>query len=459
MQKYIGDKAFYKRTLALMLPILFQNAISTFVSLLDNIMVGSVGTYQMTGVSIANQLLFVFNLCIFGAVSGAGIFGAQFFGDGNHDGVRYAFRYRIIACLLLTVGAMALFIFFGDPLLASYVTDSSEAALDTLKYGREYLDIMLIGLIPFALSQSYSSALRETGKTFMPMLSGIIAVFVNLFFNWVFIYGKLGVPAMGAAGAAIATVISRFAELLIIAVWAHTHTKENIFIKGSLTSLYIPKDIIRSITVKGFPLLMNEALWAAGIAKLAQCYAMRGIDVIAAMNINNTIGNVFNIIYLSMGSAISIIIGQMLGAGKLKESMDEYNKLTVFSIVLSTLFGIALALTAKFFPMLYNTEAEIKQMATYLLYITACEMPLGAYLNAEYFTIRSGGKTVLAFIFDSAFTWAVNVTVAYCLARFTDFNIYIIYGTVIGTEALKCILGYFIIKSGAWQQNIVSSHK
>jgi len=459
MNKYIGDKDFYKRVTRIMLPILFQNAISTFVSLLDNVMVGSVGTYQMTGVSVANQLLFVFYLFIFGAVSGAGIFGAQFYGDNNHDGVRYTFRYRIIVCLFLTSCAIALFFYGGDFLLSRYVTDASTASLETLRYGREYLNVSLIGLIPFALTQCYSSTLRETGETFMPMLSSIISVLVNLFFNWVFIFGKLGAPALGAAGAAVATVISRFVELFVIAIWAHRHTEKNIFIKGCFKSLYIPKDIIKDITVKGFPLLMNEGLWAAGMAKLAQCYAMLGINVIAAMNINNTIGSVFNIIYIAMGTAISIIIGQMLGAGQMDEAMSEYKKLTVYTIFLSTLFGIAMAATAKLFPMFYNTTDEIRHMATVLLIITSCSMPVGAYLNAEYFTIRSGGKTILAFIFDSAFTWLINVTVASSLVKFTNLNIYYVYGIVMSMDILKCILGFFIIKSGAWRQNIVSEHK
>ena len=178
--RYIGDRAFYRRVLGIAVPIMIQNGITNFVSLLDNIMVGQVGTVPMSGVSIVNGLLVVFNLCIFGATSGAGIFTAQFHGSGDSQGVRHTFRFKILVCLLISLVGCVLFIQGGDSLIGLYLTGDGDAATASgaLMYGRQYLLVMLWGFLPFALTNAYASTLRETGKTFLPMLAGITAVLV-----------------------------------------------------------------------------------------------------------------------------------------------------------------------------------------------------------------------------------------------------------------------------------------
>ena len=212
--KYFGDRRFYKTALAVALPIMVQNGITNFVGMLDNIMVGRVGTVEMTGVSIANTILFVFNLAVFGAVSGAGIFGAQFFGKGDMDGVRSAFRFKLLECAAILVLGTGIFLCFGSDLMELYLRgegDQSHIA-DSLRFGERYLRIMLLGLPAFALAQCYAGTLRESGQTVVPMTAGLVAVVVNCFCNWVLIFGKLGLPRLGTDGAAIATVLSRFVE-------------------------------------------------------------------------------------------------------------------------------------------------------------------------------------------------------------------------------------------------------
>ena len=247
--RYIGNKAFYRMTLAIAVPIMIQNGISNFVSMLDNIMVGSVGTEQMTGVSIVNQLIFVFNLMIFGTVSGAGIFGAQFHGNGDHKGVRDTFRFKLISCALMTALGAAVFLFFGDDLIRMYL--QGEGAIEQIEasfgYAKQYLFIMMIGLIPFFVSQCYSSTLRETGETMLPMVSGIVAVIVNLCFNSLLIFGLFGLPKLGSAGAAIATVISRFVEAAIVMLVTHMRHDKYRFIEGAFRSFRVPGHLVGGI--------------------------------------------------------------------------------------------------------------------------------------------------------------------------------------------------------------------
>ena len=181
-KKYIGNRTFYKSVLAMMIPMILQNLVTNFVSLIDNIMVGQIGTMQMNGVSIVNQFMFVFNTAVFGAVSGAGIFGAQFFGKGDHEGHKYTVRFRMIVCIVLAVIALIVFGLFDVQLISLFLSkdDTPEEINATLDYGREYMKIMLAGLIPFVIGQAYSSTVRECGETKIPMMASMTALICSV---------------------------------------------------------------------------------------------------------------------------------------------------------------------------------------------------------------------------------------------------------------------------------------
>ena len=456
-QKYLGDRAFRQMVLRIAVPVMVQNGITNFVSLLDNIMVGQVGTEPMSGVAIVNQLLFVYSLCIFGGLAGAGIFTAQFYGQEDHEGIRQTFRYKLLTGLLLTAATFAVLLAAGEPLINLYLNESAEGGdlVSTLRFGQSYLRIMLAGLPAFMLAQVYSSTLRECGETLLPMRAGIAAVLVNLVGNWLLIYGHLSLPALGVDGAAIATVISRYVEMAIVMAWTHRHRSRNPWVVGLYRSLHIPAERVRQFFVKGFPLLVNEALWSSGMATLTQCYSMRGLSVVTAQNISSTISNLFNVVFLSMGTAISIIVGQRLGANRLKEARDLARKLIVFSILMSTGTALLLVCAAPFFPRFYQTGEDIRTLATQLMIVNAVFMPMNAFTNACYFTLRSGGKTWITFLFDSACLWAISIPIAFILSRYTDMYIVWMVVCVLSSDFLKCALGFHLVRKGVWVKNIV----
>ena len=455
---YIGDKKFYKMVIAIALPIMIQNAITQFVGLLDNIMVGNVGTDQMTGVAIANQVIFIFNLAIFGAVTGAGIFGAQFFGKGDHEGVRYAFRFKIIASVLITFAAVGAFLCFGDEIIMSYLrgegnVENIEAALS---YGKEYLFIMLLGFLPYALMYCYAGTLRESRETLLPMKAGIIAVLTNLCLNAILIFGLFGLPAMGSAGAAWATVISRFVEFFIVVIWTHKNHEKHPFIKGAFRSLYIPFRTALDILKKALPLIANESLWALGVALLGQCYSTRGYDVVAAVNISNTIANLFCVSFMSLGTAVGIIVGQQLGAGESEKAVDSARKMMVFSIATSIVFGALLALAAPLFPLLYKTEASIQALSTLMIFMRVGHMPIYAIAHSCYFTIRAGGRTFITVLFDSVFAIGIVYPIALILATFTHISILPLYFITQYVEIGKAVFGIILVSNRrVWVRNLV----
>lgn len=460
LKKYIGDRAFYRSLLAVAVPIIIQNSITNFISLIDNVMVGQIGTEQMSGVSIVNQLLFVFNLCIFGALSGAGLFGAQFYGNKEFENLKHTFRYKVIISLIICAGAIGLFLVAGEPLISLYLHEGGETgdlAL-TLHYAKKYLAISLFGLFPFTVTQIYASSLREVKHTIPPMTAGIIGVFVNMMLNYTLIFGKFGAPALGVEGAALATVISRFVECICVIVWTHLHTKECPFIVGVYRSFRIPKELVRSITVTGTPLLLNETLWAAGQAMLLQCYSLRGIATVSAMNISGVTFNTFSVLYFSMGTTIAILIGHRLGEGNLEAASSDAKKMIAFSTLLGIISGILIAICSLFFPNLYNTTEEVRALASSFIITVAISAPIQAILNASYFTLRSGGKTLLTFLFDSGYVWGFTIPLSYCIIRFTTLPVEWVYFMCYNSDIIRCIIGILLVRSRIWLNDLTKKH-
>ncbi len=460
-RKLIGDKAFYRRVLWITIPILLQNFITNFVSMLDNVMIGQVSDAEMSGVSVSNQLFFVFNLCIFGAISGAGIFGAQFHGNGNTEGVRDTFRFKLIFTTLLTLLGVAVYLTFGQSLIAYYLFDAKDPIRSAASQGFawEYMQIMLIGLLPYVVSQCFASTLRETGKTVFPMVAGIIAVLVNLVLNYLLIFDHFGRPGLGVAGAAIATVVSRFVELAVLVFGILRNISKHPFIRGAFQSLLIPRSLVMRILRKGIPLMLNETGFALGLAIVNACYSSRGLDVVAANTINQTFFNVFSVAFMAVGVSVGIVVGQLLGAEKFEEAKSSAVKLIALSIFVSLIVAFLFALLAAFIPGFYKTSDEVRLLATRMMLISAAVMPLDAFAHASYFTLRSGGKTLITILFDSGYTLVFLAPLALALSRLTDLSILPLMALCQSTHLLKCVLGYYFIKRGDWLVNIVTDRE
>lgn len=455
-KKFIGSKAFYKMVFMIALPMIIQNTITNFVNLLDNIMVGQLGTAQMSGVSVVNQLIFIFNLAVFGISSGAGVFTSQFFGCEDMDGVRQTMRYRLMASLAISAAFIGIVVWKQDALIGLFLKAESPAdAAQYLAYGKKYLAIMLWGLPAFALSNAYAGTLREGKQTVVPMASGLIAVFVNLFFNYVLIFGHFGAPALGVEGAAIATVTSRYVELAIVVLWTHLNPKKCPFVPRLYRNLYIPAKLLKMLILKGIPLMCNEILWSFAITFMNQRYALCGAGVLAALNITSVINLLSNVVTLTLGNTTGIILGQMMGAGEEKEAIRAQSRRLIFlSFVSGIVFGILLVIIAPLFPKLYNTTDQIRQMAAGMIFILAIFKPVMGLVHACYNTIRAGGKTLLTFINDSGFMWCISVPLVFCLSAFTELPILPIYFLCQAPEVLKLVLCLCIIKGDSWMQNL-----
>lgn len=448
----------YRRALSLAVPMMIQNGITNAVGLVDSVMVGSLGTEAMTAVSIIGQLIFVFNLGIFGGISGPGIYGAQFYGKGDIEGFRNAARMKRIICVFWLAAGLSAFIFADEFLIGLYLKGESktiDAAL-TMSYAKDYLRIMLIGIVPFAITQLYASSLRETGDSLKPMFSGVASVVVDIVFNYLLIFGKFGFPELGVRGAAVATVLARIAEMLVVVIWANLRRSKHEFLKGFYRTFLVPKKLAFQMIAKGLPIFFNELLWAGGIAVLTQIYSGRGLEIVAGLNISNAVCNMLNVVFIALGNAVGILTGQTLGAGDYVRAKKDSFSLMIFTGGVCCVLTAVLIAISHSFPKVYDTTEEVRALGTSFIIITALFFPVQGILNAIYFTLRSGGKTFITFIFDSVYSWVVSVPLALVLCKATPLNILAVYAIVQSADLIKTAIGYIMVKKGIWITNIVS---
>lgn len=459
LKRYVGDWNFYRSLMILIFPMIIQQGVTSFVNLLDNLMVGNLGTAPMSGVAIVNQLFFVYSVSLFGMNSGVSIFGAQFYGCGDYKGVRNATRLKLLSSAVVTVVSIVVLVMFGPQLIGLFLhesaTDTADMAL-TMESAMSYLRILLWGFPPFMMVMAYSGTLREAGHTVTSMVAGVVAVFVNLIGNYLLIYGHFGFPQMGAAGAALATVISRWVEMTILMLYAHRNEDKFPFFKGLYKSAYVPLDLWKKVAVTGSPLILNEILWSAGTTFVNQNYSLRGLTAVAANNITSTCWQLFCVIMFSMGGAIAILVGQQLGAGEIEKAKDTDRKLMFFNVALHVVIGGLLILFAPMIPHLYNTEPAVRELARQQLIIAGIALPMNAFTHGAYFTIRSGGKTMITFLFDCCYTWVISVPISFVLARYTALPMIAIYAAVQFADAIKLIIAVPMLRSGFWANNVVS---
>jgi Na+-driven multidrug efflux pump len=288
------------------------------------------------------------------------------------------------------------------------------------------------------------------------MIASIVAVATNLILNVILIFGiKDVIPAMGVAGAAIATSISRFVELFILIIWTHTNSERCPFIKGAYRSLHIPRELVYQICMKGLPLMANEILWACAVTVRTQCYSTRGMTSLAANSIATTVFNVFSVVYMAIGGSISILVGNKLGANDIDGAKDTARKMLAFSLLSAVTMSAVIFVSAPYLPHIFNITPDAKSLATYMLFVHAVFMPVYAFAHGAYFTIRSGGKMLITVLLDAGFMWALVVPFAKLITDLTPMGIYYLYPLIQGTEIIKCIISAVLLKKVKWARRLV----
>ncbi len=447
MKSLIGTKSFYKKLIAVSLPIVVQQLITSSLQLVDNIMVGSLGDSAVGSVSSVNQLYFVVILVIFGALGGAGVYSAQYFGAKDFDKLKQTFRFKVIVSIVLALISFIILSFFGR-FLISLFTETSV----TINNGVKYLEIIKWSMFPWAISVSISFTFREIGITKPLLRISIIAILTNTILNFLLIFGYLGFPQLGITGAAIATLISRFIEsglfvLLLIRKGEAFNSKIKDIFK-------INNIVLKSIIIMAIPLMLNEILWSTGQTVFFEAYSTRGDAALAAASVTGAISQLVFVTFGGISTGIAVMVGNTLGENKLKQAQDNAKKLIFSSMMFSAFMGVLLFVLSYFILGIYDISSQAKDIAIFNIRVNAFLIPVLAFNVSMYFTLRAGGDTKSTFIMDSGYMWVVQVPTALLLSRFTSLPANILFLIIQLEELPKMLFAYSRYKKRYWVRNL-----
>jgi len=447
MFKVLKDKAFVKSFFMIAIPVMIQTLIGLVVNFADNIMVGGVSDPAVSAVYAVNQGTFFFVVAGYGILSGAGIFVQQFFGAKDHDHLKQAFRYKLLASAVLLAIVIPLYYFGGKYLIAFY-TKNADGADEIMRLGMQYLPIILLSYIPAMLTTAYATTFREIGKTKIPMLAGALALLTNVVFNYLFIY----IFNMGVVGAAVATVMARVVEFT--ALFTYAKVKKEPFATHLFRNWQIDKQTRTVISKKATPLFVNELLWASGMVLLSLAYSQKG-NVLSALAIVSTMTDIFGIVFQGLSVGIGVMVGNLLGAGQIEQAKINNRKLYYLGIWISIIAAIILAIVAFVGPYMFiEVMPEQKILATKLMLVYATFIPSFCIAICSYMTLRAGGKVILTFLFDSCFMWILVVPTTWILVYFTHLDIVLIYIIVQTFDVIKASIGLILVSRGTWANNL-----
>ena len=447
MKKFFGNKAFYKATLAIALPIMAQQFVTSFVNLIDNIMIGSVGSLALTSVTVANRVYLIFNSTMFGICGAAGIFIAQYYGAKNKEKCQKILNINL-ACGFFVAALFVLALLIVPRQLMEIFSSQSVVVDESLKY----LQYAVLTYVPFAFSFSIMMALRAVGINKIQLLVGVITVAINTSLNYILIFGHFGFPVLGVQGAAIARFVEMFIYMAILL------RKKHMFHFSIQGLLHLDMALIRSMVRKAIPLTVNEILYSLGLTMIFLSYMRCDENLISGISVVDTVMQIAYIVFGGLSSAVSILIGNRLGANEIEEAKTNSYRLLTFGVMIGIVMGTTLIFVAPIIASFYNVEDIIKQTIVSLLSIKSILLPIYVYNVCIFFTLRAGGDTFSTMLMDSGFLWCAGVLLSTLLSMFLDIPLVMLYAIVESCDLIKLFVATYFFKKGRWAKNMTISH-
>jgi len=453
-EKYrlFGPASFYKSALAIGLPIMAQSLIQNMVSLIDNFMVSGLGDVKMSGVNIAGQILFVFMVLTNAICAAGGIFLTQYFGAKEKHGMQQALCFKVIVTGAAFIIYIIVSMVIPRAVLSLMVIGNTQADL-ILDQGEQYMFLMGFVGLPMVISSIMASSLREIGRVKAPLLISVAATLINTFFNWVFIYGNLGAPRLEVRGAAVATIIARVIEMLIYLIYV-AKTKPPFLITFK-TFGSIDWKLFRDILKKGGMIIFSELIWVVSETVTTALYNGRGgADVVSGMSSSFAIANLYFVAFGGVYTATGVIIGKLLGEGRLDEARKQKTWLFSGSVIFGIgvcFFGLA---TTLLIPVVFGSLSAASQaICRDMVSFMALFMPLWVFNNTEFAVSRAGGDTEMGMWIDGIGTLII-IPSTFLMALFTPIGPVAMYIFVKSVDILKVIAAYIWLKKERWVKNL-----
>ncbi len=447
MKKFFGSKTLIKYTFLLAIPSMLQQIITSLAQLVDNVMVGRLGSEQVAAVGIANQITFIFFFAAFGISSACGIFISQYMGTNNTRKVQETIRINLLLALSIGLVVFILVNLFPEWLVKLFVSNDEMTVMYAVGYLRRVSPIYLM----FPLIVTYSFGFRYEGKPRYGLIMSLFAVITNTFLNYCLIYGNLGFHAYGVNGAAYATVISRIVELGI-ALCLSKYIKTSIYTK--LTEIFLfERKLLKTVISKGWLIITNEIIWSASFTILNVIYSQKVSDNIASLQINSAMQNLAYVGSGGFATAIGVIVGNELGKDNLKLAKENARYLIRLCGLFACFVSIILLVSSTVFPNLYDVPKHVAKNASVIIVISAIFLSLRYIEMATFFVIRSGGDTTGILIVDSGFMCLFLLPLMSFIALF---NLTLVERVFVGNLLMlpKTVLAYFIYRKETWIKNI-----
>lgn len=449
IKNILADKKFYTAMMAIALPIAMQNLISSSLNMVDTVMIGALGEKSISGVGLANQIYFLLMLFQFGVNSGVGVYLSQFWGKQDVHSIHRTLGLGILGSIVISLPFFLGAVLIPGPLMRIFTVDQG-----VIREGAVYLQITGWSYLLSAFILPYAIAARSVGEARLPMIASAVSLGCNTVLNYLLIFGVMGFPELGVAGAAIATVISRVVEMVVILGVIHTRPHPLRSSLKDLTELNL--DFARPIAKTTLPVVLNEGFWAVGMTLYAVAYARSGTDAYAAVQIASTVERLFFIFSFGLGSACSVMIGNELGANRIEEAKEMAVRFLKLGAALSLGIGLLMALIAYPATLLFNVPEGIRWAASGILFVNALTNLLKMVSTILIIGIfRGGGDTTFSFLLEMCCVYLIGVPMAFIGALVLGLPIYVVVLMVSLEELVKCILGIRRVRTGVWARNLV----
>ena len=446
----IGDRVFLRRLLALALPIAFQNFLGTSLNMVDTLMIGQLGESSIAAVALGNQIYFLLILTLFGVGSGASIFAAQYWGNKDTRGVQQTYGLALCVALVAAAVFSGVTIFAGSWAIGLYSRDPVVVAA-----AARYVGIVGFSYPATAISFISYSILRSIGRVRLPLFGTVSSLIVNVIGNYALIFGNFGFPALGITGAAIATLIARLVEVVV--VLTAVRAARTPLAAAPRTLLAFDAAFVLRYAKRAAPVLLNEIGWSLGITMYSVVYARMGTNVLAAYNIADTVARLTFVFFVGSGNAAAVLIGNAIGAGRLGTAHRYTVRLLTILPVGGVFTGLVILSIAPFVPRAFAITPEVAGMVTAVLRVLAFVVVIKV-LNMHIIVgiLRSGGDTIFGAILEIGSLWIVGVSGAVVFGLVLGWPVHLVYLAAGFEELSKLILGLSRVRSGRWINRVAA---
>ena len=449
---FFKDKVFLKSVLMIAIPIALTNLLTALLNIVDGIMVAAlppeIADHATSAVRIVNQYIFVFQILIFALCSAACIFISRYWGKGDKASIPPVFGFILIIGLIISVVVTIISIAIPDVIISAFVNRSDP--IHTL--ASNYLRVVAISFIPNTVTIVFTFTLRAVKVLRLSVITSIIAISLNIVFNYAFMFGKLGMPELGLIGAAWGTVISRAIETIIVVVCVVLLKYP---IVGKFKDIFSADKAFRSAYYKMLgPVMINEVLWVIGITVYTMVFARlpNNETVLAAANVTQTMDGLLGVMMIGIGSATGIVIGNTIGSDDIEKAKDYSKKAISFSIFVGVLIGSLMFACSYFVPQLFVNLSDASRLSAAKLMRVFGISQVFRTINFVIFIgiLRAGGDAKFCMVMEALTMWLIAVPTCLIAGFVFNLEVHIIYLLIFIEAAIKSVICFFRVKSGKW---------